>query len=705
MVRELLAIGVETYRDGRFVNLDHTHEDARNVCRFFRKELPKGYRFDRATLMKDPTATEVTRYLEDVLKRLDDDSVFVFYFSGHGLYNRDIERQLLLCADAAGVLADGRDGAGALTLDYMTTFSQRARGKIIFIYDVCREVVERGHKGVVSDYGGATKFMTATSEKPDAQRYGGTGPRWSFMSCGEGQRAKDDGSFVKAFLGVMRDTVKTGRDLLLENESFVQRVYYRLEMGNQRPEASGDAIILAPAVLATERRGVGFAVGCVVALFAILFGLSQRSTDSVVKELKELITDQSFEITWKTTQISELERENRELSKLLDEIKESGGAAPDLAEFLKLKDENASLSKELADLKRQSSSTTQGSSSKDAELAVISKRYEALQKKAESLNSELSSKDARIKELESKNATYEKYRSESAAKLTAAYNNFASLWHKNYTLNETIKSLRARLSEQSKDGQTEEPIFTQPTVTSEPVAGSPLELTINDEKVVFRYCPAGSFMMGSPDSEEDRYADEVQHEVILTKGFWLLETEVTQALWYAVMYVNPSHYKGDEFPVESVSWDDCFEFVRRLNQIRCAPEGMVFDFPTEAEWEYACRAGSKTPFSFGNEISVWKVNYNVNIKRTTPVKKYLPNAWNLYDMHGNVWEWVYDWYGEYPTDSVTDPKGPVSGSHRVRRGGGWYSIGEHCRAAYRSNYVSSRKHDYYGFRLALRSIE
>ncbi len=253
--------------------------------------------------------------------------------------------------------------------------------------------------------------------------------------------------------------------------------------------------------------------------------------------------------------------------------------------------------------------------------------------------------------------------------------------------------------------------------SSQPQAGDPLELVIKGVKAVFRYCPPGRFLMGSPEDEAGRYDNETQHEVTLTRGFWLLETPVTQRLWEAVMQENPSEFKGAAArPVETVSWEDCDRFIENLNSAGLAPEGLMYDFPTESEWEYACRAGATTPFNFGTALNGDKANCyghnpygtteeGVYVGETTPVKSYAPNAWGLYDMHGNVYEWCKDWYGDYPAGSVTDPTGPSSGSARVIRGGGWGNGPWSCRSAYRDIRAPEDRGSYVGFRLSLRSSE
>jgi formylglycine-generating enzyme required for sulfatase activity len=211
--------------------------------------------------------------------------------------------------------------------------------------------------------------------------------------------------------------------------------------------------------------------------------------------------------------------------------------------------------------------------------------------------------------------------------------------------------------------------------------------------------------MGSPEGEKGRYENERQHWVTLTKGFYLGVHEVTQAEWKAVMGGdnNPSHFKGDELPVDIVSWDNAVAFCRKLNAKEGWSEdkGWRYQLPTEAEWEYACRAGTETPFHFGDTLSTDWANYDR--QKTTPVGSFnRPNAWGLHDMHGNVWEWCADWYAEYPEKDLTDPKGPKSGDDRVCRGGSWLNPVVCCRAASRDRYKPGAGYTYLGFRVCFR---
>ena len=231
-------------------------------------------------------------------------------------------------------------------------------------------------------------------------------------------------------------------------------------------------------------------------------------------------------------------------------------------------------------------------------------------------------------------------------------------------------------------------------------AGSLRVITIAGVKVNFRWCPAGEFMMGSPSSEAGRYDDETQHKVKISRGFWLAETETTQELWHAVMGANPSRFKGADLPVEQVSWDDCQEFIKKLNSN--ARSGLHFQLPSEAHWEYACRAGTRGAYNVSGaslDSLAWCSGNSDSKTHKVGTKK--ANAWGFYDMFGNVWEWCSDWYGGYPSGDATDPTGPKNGSSRVYRGGCWYSESRGCRSADRDWNTPVNRLYSLGFRLEL----
>ena len=239
------------------------------------------------------------------------------------------------------------------------------------------------------------------------------------------------------------------------------------------------------------------------------------------------------------------------------------------------------------------------------------------------------------------------------------------------------------------------------------VSRQPGRAFTNNLGMKFVYIKPGSFMMGSPSEESGRDDDERQHRVTLTQGFYLQTTEVTQGQWQRVMGTNPSRFKncGSECPVEQVSWNDVQMFIQKLNWM----EGAVkYRLPTEAEWEYAARAGTNTAFSWGNEVGCSKANYGEgyilackgkNPGRTMKVGSFPPNHWGLHDMHGNVWEWCQDRYGAYTSDTVMNPEGSSSGPFRVLRGGGWRYFAWICRSANRHRSRPGSSFDSLGFRL------
>jgi uncharacterized protein (TIGR02996 family) len=234
----------------------------------------------------------------------------------------------------------------------------------------------------------------------------------------------------------------------------------------------------------------------------------------------------------------------------------------------------------------------------------------------------------------------------------------------------------------------------------------------------FALIPPGTFWMGSPKKEKDRGPDEALHEVTLTRPFWLGVFPVTQGQWTAVMGTNPSWFSAQDgvefsgkkevmgldtssFPVEQVSWDDTVAFCEALGE----KEGVRHSYrlPTEAEWEYSCRGGLLSrPFHFGDALDRSQANFSESrLGRACAVGGYPPNAFGLYDMHGQVWEWCVDWYGDYPDGHVTDPAGPAEGTERVLRGGSYRNLARYCRSADRSKEEPTFRHNRLGARVVL----
>ena len=222
--------------------------------------------------------------------------------------------------------------------------------------------------------------------------------------------------------------------------------------------------------------------------------------------------------------------------------------------------------------------------------------------------------------------------------------------------------------------------------------GSTLGLPLAGNLVIpFAFCPAGFFTMGSPPTENGRGSNENQVRVTITKGFWMAKTELTQAQWRAVMGSDPSSFKGDDLPVESVSWADAQEFIKKVNDSGVSPEGWKMALPTEAQWEYACRAGEAGPYSGGTIDQVaWYLGNSGSKTHAVGTKK--PNAWGLYDMHGNVEEWCADLSAKLLGDNLPGGADPYvsSGDLPMGRGGWWGFSDNHCRAAKRSKSARSK---------------
>jgi formylglycine-generating enzyme required for sulfatase activity len=238
----------------------------------------------------------------------------------------------------------------------------------------------------------------------------------------------------------------------------------------------------------------------------------------------------------------------------------------------------------------------------------------------------------------------------------------------------------------------------------------------------------GTFVMGTPPSEPEQAAWEGPQTTVTLSGAWLTgQYEVTQGEYQAVMGSRPSYFSGDtNRPVEQVSWSNATNYCARLTQALraagCLPAGWAYRLPTEAEWEYACRAGAPAAFSHGPALRSGMANFDgrqeydaaigtvanpagILLGRTTAVGEYAPNAWGMHDLQGNVWEWCQDWWGyRLPGGSVTDPRGPASGTQRVLRGGGWYSAARACRSAYRAPGTPEYRGNEAGFRVVLAPV-
>jgi formylglycine-generating enzyme required for sulfatase activity len=257
--------------------------------------------------------------------------------------------------------------------------------------------------------------------------------------------------------------------------------------------------------------------------------------------------------------------------------------------------------------------------------------------------------------------------------------------------------------------------LSTPLENKPPSVTAAADFTIPDLQLPLVAIAPGTFNMGPP-KEGDNRGDELPRTKVTLSGFWLGKYELTQAQWLAITGANPSEFKSDTRPVENISWNDAVEFCRRLtDRERTAgrlPPGFAYTLPTEAQWEYACRAGTTTAYA-GNPVEIgWfatnsgAVDPATGIWRmsTHPVGEKKPNAWGLYDMCGNVTEWCLDWYGDYSGGEFTDPIGPASGTYRVLRGGCWWADVQNCRSDSRHKGPPGRWHSALGMRVALSAM-
>jgi len=427
--------------------------------------------------------------------------------------------------------------------------------------------------------------------------------------------------------------------------------------------------------------------------------------------LKDTGGQQGGEIVFflrQNSRLKDLSSEALQKSKELERLKQMEKEALEVkkkeeAEILNREREVAELDAKIVKMKKRLGTTAENADdSLDRMLAMV-RQKDAQEKHLEELKRKRQAEEAkRLAEIEELKA---KKRNELLATLDkniSKYNLIISLPFGNSMKESAWKSLLAKYPSAGslQVGDTDGLKFK--------IAYEGIENSIG---MKFVRIPPGTFMIGSPPDEPGHTFNEIQHQVTLTKEFYMQTTEVTQGQWKKVMGSNPSQFNkcGDDCPVEKVSWNDVQDFIHRLNQQESSG---IYRLPTEAEWEYAARAGTTAPFVFGRCLSTGQANFDGNYpfpecpkgefrKKTVPVGSFSPNNWGLYDMHGNVWEWCQDWYKSYPSGSETDPTGPPKGSSRLHRGGSWFSGAGPCRSANR-NFSSPEARNFdLGFRLVL----
>lgn len=270
--------------------------------------------------------------------------------------------------------------------------------------------------------------------------------------------------------------------------------------------------------------------------------------------------------------------------------------------------------------------------------------------------------------------------------------------------NRTIQDARVGKSEQLLELRSRRwKDFINTINTRNLKSGARFEAPVGEKFIPMRWIPSGHFSMGSPLSELGRFSDERQHRVSIKKGFLLAETECTQEQWMLLMTNNPSYFKGQNRPVEQVTWDDAMMFCEKLNQYQLSkkliPKSCLWRLPTEAEWEYACRSGVQEAYSGDIMLAGWVHENSKMMTHPSGIKD--PNLWGLYDMHGNVWEWCFDWYNEYDVGLHDDPVSKKVSMGKTFRGGGWFLEARYSRSAARRWSAQNLRYSYVGFRPVL----
>ena len=650
MPRELLAIGVGDYDQNRvFRRLPKAASDVALMAACFGNSLPEESRF-HSQIMIDPKADEATEAIEEILEKLDANSVFILYFAGHAIQERGNKRQWLLCKNALRCFANGVAGTGAISSVYInSSLERRGKGKIFIIIDACRDDPTYD-RGLGVELTGMDQFgnveRTVTHKRPESQEDDAEyqSEIFTLYACQPGKRARD-GALAGALNSVVLNRVKKGAEVRLDDALFADLTKLVQEFNpDQKP--------------------------C----------KSTTTTDFVLVPGARKSSDAETTAAGPKPSVPESQSPPSRRRPSAPELTSSANAALQLGNY-KEAERLALAALEL-----------DGSFGR-----AIWVRDEARRRREEQ-----EARDRRSRELDE--ALNEGWLSLSRGDAAKA------LELVEIVLKERPTDGVATELKRQAEAALESSGAMKWSASTRRKAGTRQTLEIGSEEYGFCWIPAGEFDMGSPSSEEERDDDETLHHVKLTKGFWMLETPVTQSLYEEVMKENPSHFKGGNLPVECVSWDEANEFCEELT--KRLPSGLRASLPTEAQWEYSCRAGTKTAFSFGNELNGDQANCDGNypygssrkgkyLEKTSPVKSYDPNACGLYDMHGNVWEWVLDYYGDYPTGTVVDPKGPDTASLRVVRGGSWYSYARYCRSASRDWNSPVIRYGILGFRFLL----
>ena len=656
----------------------------------------------------EPTKANIENRFAEFVASLKPGDFAVVFMSGHGLQAGEAGAKE---AFFAPLDLDPEDLFGSsVSIDKMLERLDKSRAKSRWmIVDACREAPDAWSQATdvrTRSLGGA-KGLTSPIDAPESTAL--------LQSCQAGEVSYEAGEHGFFTLSLLEALDKNGSKADKDNDgvlSFTELIAYVTERtdalarenggASQRPSFSGEMTDFP--VLNTRIEGL--APQRWREANALYEEAAARETEGKFREALDKIRE-AREINSVNEDYKNLENRVANALKLIDAAalkaqEEASQAEAELKKQLEAERKAREEAEKAAAQAEAERKAKEEAAQAEAAALAAAEKAEAERKAKEKAEAEKAAEDAwKAFELGGE-ANVEKAIElmKESLKLVDAGSNRSAL----KTFEEELEALRNPVP------QPTPPEPTSVAWTDAPAAGTQKSLEIKGATYNFRYCPAGTFTMGSPEGESGHWSGETQHEVTLTRGFWMLETEVTQALWESVTGENPmtsSYLKGPKKPVGNVSWDDCQKFIEKLNSLGIAPAGLKFRLPTEAEWEYACRAGTSGPYAGSSLDSMGWYGDNSGYNNHEVGKK-APNAWGLYDMHGNVWEWCSDWFASdtYDAPSQTDPTGPSSGSPRVLRGGGWDYGAKNCRSADRGADDPTHRDNRIGFRLVLgREIE
>ncbi len=690
-----LLIAVDVYEDAKIDALKGCVNDAA----FFGRALAD-MGFEVTVLSQSPTLDAIGRVLKELEGQLGEGDLFVLFFAGHGKEQDDGNLLCLLANADHRDLAQGRLDhlpPGWLSWKFLWRRVSEWRGvRSLFIFDACRmpltaqERQERAAQVVLDEEADGPKVRdfrlrhTTAVHEQLRQRNSAR-----ILSCQSRQEAQELGNhlgvahglFSAALIDEVRQQAQAAQGWVCD-EAFLQRVSERME-GLRRTSPGAHKL----------RRQTPMLEGSQVQLLAAAPahpGASarlERLQDDFLRQLEagQLDSPPNDNAARTLIQLETLGLPVRVFNDYQQRLARQQ-AEHAQAERERLENElRAKVQRELQDQAKREQAERERREREAQEQAERLKQQQA-REQAQREQAQRERREREVREQEAERVRQEQAREQARRE------------QREREAQAKLQSHPCPLPGMAQDGW-----------------GVYADLKFKEVVQRFRWMEPGSFLMGSPETEPERWNDEgPQHRVKLTQGFWLADTACTQALWLAVVGgENPSRFQGeDDLPVESVSWDDVMQqFMPKLQGL--LPAGVEATLPSEAQWEYVCRAGTQTPFSFGKQINPEQVNYDGNCPynggpkgeyrgKTVPVKALPANSWGLYQMHGNVFEWCFDSRRTYAEGETVDPLGAVGDGPRAVRGGSWYAFARYARSAYRYQNGRDDRWNNIGVRVALR---